>query len=72
MRDARMVFDKMGERNMASWKLMIKGYEVNGEGDDGMLLFEEMRKGGFQLDNETFLAVLLACASVGAVEEGVM
>ncbi|XWS17380.1 hypothetical protein CRYUN_Cryun33cG0062600 [Craigia yunnanensis] len=70
MRDDRTVFDKMDERNMASWKLMIKGYEVNEEGDDGMLLFEEMRKGGFQPDNETFLAVLLACASVGAIDVG--
>ncbi|XWS72155.1 hypothetical protein CRYUN_Cryun02cG0016000 [Craigia yunnanensis] len=72
MRDARRVFDKMRERNMASWELMINGYAVNGKGDDGLLLFEEMRKGGFQPDNETFLAVLSACASVGAVEEGVM
>ncbi|XVF34993.1 hypothetical protein REPUB_Repub18cG0106500 [Reevesia pubescens] len=57
MRDARRVFDKMRERNMASWKLMIIGYAVNGKGDDGLLLFEEMRK---------------ACASVAAIEEGIM
>ncbi|GMJ15700.1 DYW domain protein 2 [Hibiscus trionum] len=70
MRDARRVFDKMRERNLASWKLMINGYAVNGSGADGLLLFEEMRKGGFQPDNETFLAVLSACASVGNVEDG--
>ncbi|XVE98014.1 hypothetical protein REPUB_Repub03eG0068800 [Reevesia pubescens] len=72
MRDARRVFDKMRERNMDSWKLMINGYAVNGKGDDGLLLFEEMRKGGFQPDIETFQTVLSACASVAAVEEGVM
>ncbi|XVE70574.1 hypothetical protein DITRI_Ditri10aG0082500 [Diplodiscus trichospermus] len=72
MRDARRVFDKMRERNIASWKLMVNAYAENGKGNDGLLLFEEMRKGGFQLDNETFLAVLSACASVGAVQEGVM
>lgn len=72
MRDARRVFDKIPERNMASWKLMINGYAVNGKGDDGLLLFEEMRKGGLQPDSETFLAVFSACASAGAVEEGVM
>ncbi|KAK8515476.1 hypothetical protein V6N13_139545 [Hibiscus sabdariffa] len=70
MRDARRVFDKMRERNLASWKMMINGYAVNGSGDDGLLLFEEMRNGGLQPDNETFLAVLSACASVGKVEEG--
>ncbi|XP_022731770.1 pentatricopeptide repeat-containing protein At2g15690, mitochondrial-like [Durio zibethinus] len=72
LRDARRVFDKMRERNMDSWRLMINGYAVNGKGDDGLLLFEEMRKGEFHPDNETFLTVLSACASVGAVEEGVM
>ncbi|KAB2050003.1 hypothetical protein ES319_A13G215500v1 [Gossypium barbadense] len=71
MRDARRVFDKMRERNLASWKLMINGYAANGNGADGLLLFEEMRNGGFQPDNETFLAVLSACASAGDVEEGV-
>ncbi|KAL4325125.1 hypothetical protein GQ457_11G017360 [Hibiscus cannabinus] len=70
MRDARRVFDKMRERDLASWKLMINGYAVNGSGVDELLLFEEMRNGGFQPDNETFLAVLSACASVGNVEEG--
>ncbi|XVF49037.1 hypothetical protein PTKIN_Ptkin03bG0236700 [Pterospermum kingtungense] len=72
MRDARRVFDKMRERNLASWKMMINGYAVNGKGDDGLLLFEEMRKGGFEPDSETFLALLSACASAVAVEEGVM
>ncbi|KAE8674350.1 serine acetyltransferase 5-like [Hibiscus syriacus] len=71
MRDARRVFDKMRERDLASWKLMINGYAVNGSGDDGLLLFEEMRNGGFQPDNETFLAVLSACASAGNTEDGV-
>ncbi|XP_021275450.1 pentatricopeptide repeat-containing protein At2g15690-like [Herrania umbratica] len=70
--DARRVFDKMRERNMASWNLMINDYAVNGKGDDGLLLFEDMRKDGFQPDSETFLAVLSACACVAAVEEGIM
>ncbi|KAE8678750.1 Pentatricopeptide repeat-containing protein [Hibiscus syriacus] len=70
VRDARRVFDKMRVRNLASWKMMINGYAVNGSGDDGLLLFEEMRNGGVQPDNETFFAVLSACASVGKVEEG--
>ncbi|KAE8677147.1 Pentatricopeptide repeat-containing protein [Hibiscus syriacus] len=70
VRDARRVFDKMHERNLASWNVMINGYAVNGSGDDGLLLFEEMRNRGVRPDNETFLAVLSACASVGKVEEG--
>lgn len=70
MTDARRVFDRMHERNMSSWHLMINGYAMNGQGDDGLLLFDQMRKLKLQPDSQTFVAVLSACASEGAVEEG--
>ncbi|KAK9275494.1 hypothetical protein L1049_022761 [Liquidambar formosana] len=70
MRDARRVFDRIRDRNLSSWHLMINGYAMNGQGDDGLLLFEEMRKLGLQPDGQTFVVVLSACASDGAVEEG--
>ena len=73
MRDARRVFDRMRERNMCSWHLMINGYAVNGQGNYGLLLFEEMRKaGGLQPNGKTFVLLLAACASVEVVEEGLM
>ncbi|KAK7846438.1 pentatricopeptide repeat-containing protein [Quercus suber] len=72
MRDARRVFDRMSERNMCSWHLMINGYAVNGQGNYGLLLFEEMRKAGLQPNGKTFVLVLAACASVEVVEEGLM
>ncbi|GFY98437.1 tetratricopeptide repeat (TPR)-like superfamily protein [Actinidia rufa] len=70
MRDARKVFDRMRERNMGSWHLMLNGYANNGAGDEGLLLFRQMRKAGLIPTAETFVAVLLACASAEAVEEG--
>ncbi|CAA2934615.1 pentatricopeptide repeat-containing At2g15690 [Olea europaea subsp. europaea] len=70
MTDARRVFDHMPDRNMDSWHLMIYGYAVNGLGDNGLALFEQMRKLGLQPSGETFLAVLEACASAEAIEEG--
>ncbi|KAJ9159594.1 hypothetical protein P3X46_025094 [Hevea brasiliensis] len=70
MTDARRVFDHMPDRNMDSWHLMINGYANNNLGDDGLLLFEQMRKLGLKPTEETFLAVLSACASADAVEEG--
>ncbi|CAK9147256.1 unnamed protein product [Ilex paraguariensis] len=69
MRDARKMFDKMRERTMDLWHLMIDGYANNGEGDKGLLLFERMRKLRLRLNGETFDVVLLACASEQAVEE---
>ncbi|KAI6679604.1 hypothetical protein NL676_033485 [Syzygium grande] len=70
MRDARRVFDRMREKDMSSWHLMINGYAASSQGNDGLLLFEQMRKAGLLPDGETFTAVLAACASAGAVKQG--
>ncbi|GER56641.1 pentatricopeptide repeat-containing protein [Striga asiatica] len=70
MVDARRVFDHMPERSMDSWHLMINGYATNGLGDDGLALFEQMRNLGLRPTHQTFLAVLEACATAEAIEEG--
>ncbi|XP_008810384.2 pentatricopeptide repeat-containing protein At2g15690, mitochondrial [Phoenix dactylifera] len=70
MNDARRVFDGMPDRNMDSWHLMIDGYASNAQGDDGLQMFEQMRRVGVRPDSRTFLVVLAACASAEAVEEG--
>ncbi|KAL6514249.1 hypothetical protein OROHE_019236 [Orobanche hederae] len=70
MIDARRVFDHMPDRNMDSWHLMIYGYAANGLGDDGLALFEQLRKLGLAPNEQTLLAVLEACASAEAIEEG--
>ncbi|XP_058082064.1 pentatricopeptide repeat-containing protein At2g15690, mitochondrial-like [Magnolia sinica] len=70
MKDARHVFDRMPERSMDSWHLMINGFASNGQGDDGLQVFEQMRKLGVRPDGQTFVSVLSTCASAEAVEEG--
>jgi pentatricopeptide repeat protein len=60
----------MRERSIGLWHSMITGYAVNRQGDEGMLLFEQMRNSGLEPDKETFLVALAACASAEAVEEG--
>lgn len=70
MKDARRAFDHMPDRNMESWRLMIGGYAANGLGDDGLQLFEQMRKLGLRPDSDTFMAVFDACASAEAIDEG--
>uniref|UniRef100_A0A7N0VHP3 DYW domain-containing protein n=1 Tax=Kalanchoe fedtschenkoi TaxID=63787 RepID=A0A7N0VHP3_KALFE len=70
MVDARRVFDHMADRDMNTWHLMINGYANNNMGDDGLELFEELRKLGVRPTEQTFLAVLSACGSADALEEG--
>ncbi|XP_028794279.1 pentatricopeptide repeat-containing protein At2g15690, mitochondrial-like isoform X2 [Neltuma alba] len=70
MTDARRVFDHMANKNMDSWHLMIYGYTNNTMGDESLQLFELMKEQGLEPTSETFLAVLSACASSEAVEDG--
>ncbi|PNY13803.1 hypothetical protein L195_g010469 [Trifolium pratense] len=70
MTDARRVFDHMPNRNMDSWHMMIRGYANSTLGDEGLQLFEQMNELGLEITSETLLAVLSACASAEAVEDG--
>ncbi|KAI4350720.1 hypothetical protein L6164_005148 [Bauhinia variegata] len=70
IKDARRVFERMHERNMRSWHLMISGYTLNGLGNDGLLIFDQMRQAGVLPDGESFALVLAACARADAVKEG--
>ncbi|KAF9595404.1 hypothetical protein IFM89_000322 [Coptis chinensis] len=69
MNEAKQVFERMLDRDLDSWHAMMNGYAANGLGDDGLHLFEEMRKLGLKLNEKTFLAVFAACGSADAIEE---
>ncbi|KAI4318249.1 hypothetical protein L6164_026038 [Bauhinia variegata] len=51
---------------------MIYGYANNTMGDDGLQLFKHVKELGLEPISETFLAMLTACASTEAVEDGYM
>nr|XP_016468453.1 PREDICTED: pentatricopeptide repeat-containing protein At2g15690 [Nicotiana tabacum] len=72
MIDARRVFDHMRDRDMDSWHLMINGYALNGLGDDGLTLYDQMRELGMKPSEETFLYIFEACASADAIDEAFM
>ncbi|XP_058109733.1 pentatricopeptide repeat-containing protein At5g48910-like [Magnolia sinica] len=68
--DARLVFDKMPERETVSWNAMITGYFQNGFSVEALSLFREMQVGGLSPDGVTMVGVLSACAHAGALELG--
>ncbi|KAJ0090816.1 hypothetical protein Patl1_13437 [Pistacia atlantica] len=70
IKGARKVFDQMREKDLSSWHMMINAYAVDGEGQNGLLLFEQMRKLDHLPSKESFVVVLAACASAGAGEQG--
>ncbi|KAJ7560176.1 hypothetical protein O6H91_04G117100 [Diphasiastrum complanatum] len=67
---ACQVFDKMSERNVVSWSVMIAGYAHNGLGKEALALYEQMKQEGVQPDNITYVVLLKACANVAALEQG--
>lgn len=46
LEDACQLFDKMPERNVASWSTMIAGYAQNSDGENALALFQKMQQAG--------------------------
>ncbi|KAJ7541471.1 hypothetical protein O6H91_10G061300 [Diphasiastrum complanatum] len=68
--DARNVFIKIDKRDVVSWTAMIAGYAQQGLGMEALGLYEQMKHEGMQPDNVTYVALLNACASSAALEQG--
>ena len=70
IKDARLVFDQMSEKDVVSWTAMISGYSIHGHGEDALTLFYQMQHAGLKPDHITFTAVLSACSHAGLIVEG--
>ncbi|CAM6042283.1 unnamed protein product [Sphagnum compactum] len=68
--DAWIVFNKMSSRDVVTWNAMILGHVKCGQGQKALQLFRQMQQENVQPDSVTFVGVLNACASIGALEEG--
>lgn len=68
---AREVFDKISERNVVSWNVMINGYAQNGDAIAALALFTQMQLEGMKPDIVTMVGVLQACVYLAALKQGV-
>ncbi|KAJ4953734.1 hypothetical protein NE237_030566 [Protea cynaroides] len=66
---AKQVFDKMHDREAASWNAMINRFSINGCAKEGLEVFLEMQKEGVEPNEITMLGVLPACNHGGLVQE---
>ncbi|KAI9121256.1 hypothetical protein K1719_008289 [Acacia pycnantha] len=65
------IFERMENKDVKSWTVMITGYGVHGQPTNAFKLFNRMEKEGFRPNEVTFLAVLSSCSHGGLVMEGV-
>ncbi|KAH6557854.1 hypothetical protein KP509_1Z090000 [Ceratopteris richardii] len=68
--DAHAVLDKLPSRNTVSWTALVAGYIEHGYGEQALYFFDKMQEEGFSPCIVTFICVLKACASIGAVCRG--
>ncbi|KAF9613135.1 hypothetical protein IFM89_005706 [Coptis chinensis] len=67
---ARKLFDKMPERSVRSWTAMILGYVQCGNLKEAIRMFTDMEAARGTLNEVTVVAVLAACADLGALDLG--
>ncbi|XP_051151639.1 pentatricopeptide repeat-containing protein At2g20540 [Andrographis paniculata] len=70
VKKARALFEAMPNKTIVSWTAMISGYTKVGSFGDALDVFRRMQMAGVQPDWVTLVAVLPACAQLGALELG--
>ncbi|XP_059063261.1 pentatricopeptide repeat-containing protein At5g16860 isoform X2 [Cryptomeria japonica] len=69
---ARELFDKMQNKDVLSWTVMIAGYTQNGFDVEALEIFDQMQLAGVKPDFKTFTSVLPACANLAALQRGMV
>ncbi|KZV24903.1 pentatricopeptide repeat-containing protein [Dorcoceras hygrometricum] len=70
VRKARVLFEDMPDKNIVSWTGMISGYTKIRGYSEALHIFRRMQEEGVQPDWISLVAVLPACAQLGALELG--
>ncbi|KAL1534986.1 pentatricopeptide repeat-containing protein-like protein [Salvia divinorum] len=67
---AHQMFLEMPDRNLRSWTAMIAGFVRCGKPKKAIDIFREMKQVGLKPNEATVVAVLAACADLGALDLG--
>ncbi|XP_020595031.1 pentatricopeptide repeat-containing protein ELI1, chloroplastic-like [Phalaenopsis equestris] len=66
---ARRLFEKMNNRSVVTWNVMIVGLGTNGHEIEAVEVYHSMEREGAFMDDLTFLGVLTACSHGGLISE---
>ncbi|KAB1210547.1 hypothetical protein CJ030_MR6G010843 [Morella rubra] len=70
VRVARLMFTRMMERNVVSWNALIAGYTQNGENEEALELFLQLKRESIWPTHYTFGNLLNACANLAELQLG--
>ncbi|XP_038981069.1 pentatricopeptide repeat-containing protein At3g62890-like [Phoenix dactylifera] len=68
--EARRVFERMKERDVISWSIIICGSAMHGHAEEAISGFHEMLQRGIKPNDITFMGILSACTHAGLVDDG--
>jgi pentatricopeptide repeat protein len=68
MDDVQLSFHRVEERDLLTWTVMIGGLAQHDFGGDTYDMFIRMQQVGFKLDARTYVSILNACTSAGALD----
>ncbi|XP_020272708.1 pentatricopeptide repeat-containing protein At1g26900, mitochondrial [Asparagus officinalis] len=68
--DARVVFDETPRRDAVTYNCIVDGYAKRGDFDECLRLLRLMRHERVRMNSSTFVGLLAACASSGALAVG--
>lgn len=68
--EARRVFERMKERDVISWSIIICGSAMHGHAEEAISGFHEMLQHGMKPNDITFMGILSACTHAGLVDDG--
>ncbi|KAH7405040.1 hypothetical protein KP509_15G054500 [Ceratopteris richardii] len=67
---AKSVLEELPTRTVVSWTALIAGYAQHGQGEEALLLFDQMKEEGLFPDGIALASVLKACGIVRAFHKG--
>lgn len=70
LKKAENLFNKITERDVICWNVMISGYGMHGDAMSAINTFRQMELSNVKPNELTFLALLSACNHAGLVNEG--